>query len=386
MLFMNLSSVKILVGNIVVSLKGSGEIFKEVVKEISSFKKADPDVTPDIIYHFVNESSRPKIGIFGRHLCKNISTENKIKIRTKFYDINFRVGMPAIVTFSLVTHPIYKVLAFIPENMQRLLFGLLIKSTFSMKEFFAATFFYEVFEWTIQFMLMKNGGSYLHASAVADRESTAYIFAGAKQSGKTAILNSFLINNNYRLLSDDKLIIDSKYKAYLNGMYMIINPQIFLLSDALKPRFFENILFTERIVWNLFRIFNNKKITKRLPVTAIYNNSEFAAKANIKYCFYLVRTEALKLKARKITTDDFVMKTSQDIVLEEKNLLEFLRKTDINNSHKHVQRQVTAIYNAAFANAECFELLIPLDTSSLELGNFIKDFISEIKNKSCRIS
>lgn len=80
---MDLSSVKILVGNIVVSLKGSGEIFKEVVKEISSFKEADPDVTPDIIYHFINESSRSNGGIFGRHLCKNISTENRIKIRTK---------------------------------------------------------------------------------------------------------------------------------------------------------------------------------------------------------------------------------------------------------------------------------------------------------------
>lgn len=308
-----------------------------------------------------------------------LKTGSKLELS---YDINFRVGMPAIVTFSHVTPPIYKVLTFIPENMQRLLFGLLIKSTFSIKEFFAAAFFFEVFEWTIQFILMKNGGSYLHASAVADRKSTAYIFAGAKQSGKTAILNSFLINSNYRLLSDDKLIIDSKYKAYLNGMYMIINLQVLLLSDVLKTIFFENILFTEKIVWNLFRILNNKKIIKRLPVTAIYNNSEFAAKANIKYCFYLVRTKALKLKARKITIDVFAMKTSRDIVLEEKNLLEFLHKTDINDSHKHVQRQVTAIYKAAFANAEYFELLIPLDTSPLELGNFKKDFISEIKNKS----
>jgi hypothetical protein len=156
---------------------------------------------------------------------------------------------------------------------------------------------------------------------------------------------------------------------------MIINPQTLLLSDVLKTRFFENILFTEKIVWNLFHIFNNKKIIKRLPVTAIYNNSEFAAKANIKYCFYLVRTKALKLKARKITTDEFAIKTSRDIVLEEKNLLEFLHKIDINNNHKHIQKQITAIHKAAFANAECFELFIPLSTSPSELGNFVKDFI-----------
>ncbi len=57
---MNLS-VRKRVGSIVVFLEGSGEIFKEIVKEISFFKKADPALKPDIVYRFLREAPRSKV-------------------------------------------------------------------------------------------------------------------------------------------------------------------------------------------------------------------------------------------------------------------------------------------------------------------------------------
>jgi hypothetical protein len=71
---------------------------------------------------------------------------------------------------------------------------------------------YTDWQWTqlpplIQALLTCHGWSYLHASSVADADGNVTIFTGPGGVGKTALVGELVIKRNYRVLSDDLVLV-----------------------------------------------------------------------------------------------------------------------------------------------------------------------------------
>lgn len=361
------STFKFHIGNIIVSLEGSGPIYDEVTKEMSFFPKAENDLRPDIIYQFLDS-----------RVCGVLSEDETYtfnKFKTRFYDIYVSAKIPNRVIL-LQNLPLKdRLIRYLPENIQRALYGIAIRRLLSVNELLSAAFFYEVFLWTNLRTLLEKGATYLHAGSIADIDG-AYIFAGPQQSGKTMIVNSFVLKyDRFRLLSNDKLIIDSMGKVYSSEGYINAGPRTFLLYDETMDKVFKNLSILERIVWRLFEsIKNSKGIAKRLHLSKIYNRGA-VAEANIKYCFYLQRTGSDVLKLNRIQNNDFAIRASWDMISEVKDLMRYSGVSDADADG--LRKKIADVCKQALANAECFELLIPYKTPPTKLRDFIKDIINK---------
>lgn len=340
------STFKFHIGNIIVCLEGSGAIYDEVAKEMSFFPEAKTDVIPDIIYQFLDR------GIMSED---EIHSFNKFK--TRFYDIYVSAKIPNRVIL-LQNLPLKdRLISFLPENIQRALYGIAIRRLLSVNELLSAAFFYDVFLWTSLSVLLERGGTYLHAGSIADSNG-AYIFAGPQQSGKTMIVNSFLLKNDrFHLLSNDKVIIDNMGTAYSCEGYINVGPRTFLLSNKTMDRMFKDLSMLEKLVWSLFKaIRGSTGVAKRVHLSKIYNGRAIVG-ADIRYCFYLNRTDEGMMKAIKITDNDFATKTSIDMILEVKDMLRYSGVSD--NYVDGLKKKIEDVCNQSLTNVECFELLIP---------------------------
>lgn len=354
------SQLKVHIGDIIVSIEGCGAVYSEIAKEMSFFPEAERNLEPDIIYQFSD---------------KKVLSENKAcvynRFQTKFYNIYISDKVP-IRVIMLENLPLKdRLIRCLPENIQRALYGVAIRRLLSVNELLSAAFIYEVFFWTSLNILLRYNATYLHASSFADING-AYIFAGPQQSGKTVIVNSFILDNNqFCLLSNDKVIINNKGKVYAGEGYINLGPRVFLLSEETMYKVFNSLSALERFVWKLFKaIKSSKGIAKRVCLSKIYNNKAIIG-ADIKYCFYLQRAENSKLELNRIKIGDFAFRASKDMISE----MKYTRVSDTDADG--LQKKIVDVCTQALVNVKCFELLIPYGTPPRELRDFINDIINK---------
>lgn len=365
------SSFKFHIGNIVVCLEGSGAIYDEIIKEMSFFPETETNLTPDIIYQFLDR------GIMNEDEIRSFN-----KFKTRFYDIYVSTKIPNRVIL-LQNLPLKdRLIRYLPENIQRALYGIAIRRLLSFNELLSAAFFYDVFLWTSLSVLLEQGGTYLHAGSIADVDG-AYIFAGPQQSGKTTIINSFLLKDRrFYLLSNDKVIIDNTGKAYSCEGYINAGPRTFLLSDETMDRMFKNLSVLEKFIWRLFKaIKSTKGIAKRIYFSETYNNGAIT-KATIRYCFYLKQIENGVLKLSKMKNDDFAIRTSRDIISEVEDMIRYTGMSG--DDRDRLREKILDVCKRSIANVECFELLIPYKTPPAEVRDFINDIINKESNLGWR--
>ena len=352
---MNTSAIKTKLGNAIICIEGSEELYREIEREISFSKELNCDEI-DIVYRFPEK------------IKANMRPDNfDVKFKNIFFDVYICNDRPTIVTIFIKTPLPFKLLRVLPENMQRTCSVLLFKNLFTFDEYLSAKLLYDVFLCTTQHVIMEKGQSYMHASAVADSNNCVYIFAGPSHCGKTSILNFMLMeNDSFRALSDDMLIIDNQGKAYLNDINMNINPFALLFREPLETRFFENINYTEKILFKLFSFFG-KYIIKRFPIAKIYDDHQLAREGNIRYYFYIHRTNTQDFRIQKIKPADFAWRTSHDLVKEIKNLSKC-------NNTKDIQGEIADIHRHAIGEAECYKMIIPASKSPIEIKELTQEF------------
>jgi len=363
---MNPLPINVHVGRIVVSLEGSGEVYEKILERTEAFERLCPTSDADIAYQ-----------LLLREQFEKRARDFDLKFKTKFFDVGIR-GRPLVIAFSCRLPFKESVIRFLPEYMQRMLYGMGIKRPFSLSELLAEAFLCEVFEWNSHFVMLKKGASYVHASAVKDLDGEkAYIFVGDQLTGKSTIAAHLLsCDDHLRPLSDDRLIIDKGGRAYFNESSALIRIQALQSSDELRRVFWRNHTVSERILWKFLGMVH-KDMGKRVSLPTNSGDALSAAGSPIKYCFFLRSSYAAKkITIREMGADDLARRTSLHMFLRHGSQFKHVERSGRGDDLERIREEIESIHKAAFSGAECYELYIPVPVVASDLEETIKGLIN----------
>ena len=132
----------------------------------------------------------------------------------------------------------------------------------------------------IQFILVENQHSMIHAAAVVDKQNRVFVLPAAGGAGKTALLGNLVKNHNFRHMGDDIIILDEHGKCLsfprcfvFKEYHRTVYPEVF---KRLKIRQRSNYRIKKFILDNAPFVGMAKNILKK---TKLYHS--FAAAMNI---------------------------------------------------------------------------------------------------------
>ena len=359
------SPIKIQVGCIVVSLEGSGEVYERILERTSAFERLCPMSDADIAYQ-----------LLLREQFEKRAQDFDFRFRTKFFDIGIK-GRPLVIAFSCRLPFKESVIRFLPEYLHWVLYGIGIKRPYSLSELRAEAFICEVFEWSSHFVMLKKGASYVYASAVEDlNDEKAYIFVGRSGSGKTTIAAHLsLCEDHFRSLSDDRLIIDKRGRAYFNEGRSLLRIRALLSPDELRWEISRNQTLSERILWKFLGMVN-KDTAKWVSLPTNSDDAQSATGTPIKYCFFLRPSKAAKkISLHKIKADDLARRTSRYMFLRHGSQFRYVERSGHGDDFERVREEIESIHRAAFSGAECYELCVPVPVVASDLQETVKGLI-----------
>ncbi len=364
---MNRSSFRVILGDLVVSIEGGGELYEKISERMSGFRKAEDMPDADITYRLV---PREIMGHFKDFNCR---------LKTSFFEVGVIKGDPSLVVFTPSIPLKDSLISLLPEYMQKIVYGIGVKRFYSINDLLVEAFIYEVFEWSSCFMLIKKGAAYAHASAVRDCvHNGAYVFAGLSGSGKSTIAAYLsLCCDCFSLFSDNRLIINKKGRACFSEDSGLLRFQT-LLSPKIKKALRNNCPATEIIILRSLLALNQKDISKRLHLPENSDGSRSVYESEIKLCFYLRRCKNKGFTMSKMQANDFSLRASNEFFLNHKDLFRYMG--EVHGEYLlGIKEELKGIHMAAFAGAECFELKIPENMAAFDLGEAVKDFIYELR-------
>lgn len=364
---MNLSSFKVHLGGIVVYIEGTGDIYEKIYERMSEFRKAEDEIDADITYSLVPLK-------FRKH-----SKDFDCCFMTRFFEIAVIRSNPSFVVFSPSLPLKDRLISLLPRYLQKIVYGFGIKRLYSINDLLTEAFFYEVFDGSSCFMLLKKGAAFTHASSVIDCiHNRAYVFAGMSGSGKSTIAAYLSLCCDYfRPLSDSRLIINKKGLASFSESIGLFRLQT-LLSPQIKKAMQKDYSLSETILLRSLLALNQKEISKRLQLPENSGGTRSVNEAEIKLCFYLLRGKNERFTINKINAEDFAFRTSNNLFLTHNSLFGYMEKV-YGEYLLWIKDEIKRIHVAAFTGAECFELCIPEDMAAADLGETVKGFITELR-------
>ncbi|HWR58597.1 MAG TPA: glycosyltransferase [Thermodesulfovibrionales bacterium] len=333
-------------GNLVIAVEGTGEIYRNVLREMDAFPEADPGAEADIVYRFL-----PRPFLFYGKAWENHG------YKTPFYNVGSDAGCPRRLVLSPAAPLKDRLLRLLPVSLQRAVYAPSVGRPFNSLDLVTEAFFYDIFYLSTQIALLMRGGSYIRAAAVADGDK-AYVFAGSRKSGKTSIMRALLKRPGTGFLSDDIVAVDREGTAYFNGRAVLIRA-----DDLENPGISGLGTFSSRLVGIICRTLRRKDgWFIKVPYQELSGTGRTVRKADIKYCFYLSRAEDRSKK--KITLNRLDATRFSELVLRDLSavlqaLAGYAAVLGPTLPPGWITEQTAAIYREAFSRTECFELLIP---------------------------
>lgn len=269
-------------------------------------------------------------------------------------------------------------LYFKQQNIWELLKSYLITGSTDSKAlswdyFFSYSYFFSL----LQFALVPNGLSFLHAGVV-ERAGKCFIFAGTGGSGKSTLTHCFVNQCGFRYLAEDFSLISSNAKAYYSP-----RPIAFYYSDYIKSsvelkKNFNRLLKKNTlnyISWLLNFVLRRNPL-RRVSPTNLYGQDKIAIEGMVSSGFFVSRACCHNVKIQETSVDEFVQRSISASLREMIPLYEYyyqlLANTDVCFfDMKNIESQMKAVYTKAFQNKRLYKLTVPKECDPSIVANLI---------------
>ena len=243
----------------------------------------------------------------------------------------------------------------------------------------AENFIYWIFVPYLQYKLLDIGKAFLHSAAITKNNETI-LFVANPNVGKTSISLKFVLNDDYKLLSDDLPIISSSSNVYSYHRPLAVYPFHFKYSEFLRKQTLKESSFLNILHWHFWKILlGQERVLRRLPNLKIFGMDKLAQSSVANKIFFLLETTAETFKILKATPKD-IAERSAYIYLYETHIHQMLifplhtLSTNIKvPTTEELLKQLCNVYEEAFKGAELYVLYLPITASPDEAYAFIKD-------------
>lgn len=242
-------------------------------------------------------------------------------------------------------------------------------------------FIYMIFVPYMQYKLLSHSKAFLHAAAIT-KNNEAILFAANPNIGKTSVSLKFVLNDGYRLLSDDLPIVSRDGVVYSYHRPLAVYPFHFRYSEFLRKNTFKGKGPLDIFHWYFWQIIlGQERVLRRLPNSKIFNTEQLAQRATMKKIFFLLESTKDTFEIQKIDTKSLAVRLAYVYLYEthiHQNftypLYSILQNSNIPTTVELFE-QLSGVYNEAFKNVDTHILYLPNKVTSGAVYTFIKNMI-----------
>ena len=233
------------------------------------------------------------------------------------------------------------------------------------------TFYYRIFLLFSQLWNLENNCSYIHASAV-EVNGRSVLFTADSGVGKSALLFQLSQDKDFKFIADDLTIISDKSESFFQGRCLSVKPYHLKYYSFLAEKLKVLMGSIQKLQW---RIINDNRMTYRIASTDLFDKT--CEKSEIKRIIHLCNHSKETFEIKNISSDELIGFTIP-ILTNELFLANHKLNTVAslpNSPFQSADKMYTAsknIFSSAFKDVELKLVLVPYQSSPIELFNLLK--------------
>jgi hypothetical protein len=233
------------------------------------------------------------------------------------------------------------------------------------------TFYYRIFLLFSQLWNLENNCSYIHASAV-EVNGRSILFTADSGVGKSALLFQLSRDKDFKFIADDLTIISDKSESFFQGRCLSVKPYHLKYYSFLAEKLKVLMGRIQKLQW---RIINDNRMTYRIAPTDLFDKT--CEKSEIKRIIHLCNHSKETFEIKNISFDELIGFTIP-ILTNELFLANHKLNTVAslpNSPFQSTDKMYTAsknIFSSAFKDVELNLVLVPYQSSPIELFNLLK--------------
>ena len=363
--------MKFIVANIPIELSGNGEVYNNILKELSGYPETQE--APEVIFRINNKilDVPPDVTVasdifYNARYFALKSTPLKFEIKGKIFEKE-----PLEVNVS----PVIKKKR-ISKIRQR--FG--DWNFFTTEETLAKNFMYNIFDFIMELKFLTDktkGASFIHASSI-EKGGKAILFVAAGGAGKTSVMLQILKREGWRYLSDDLSIIDSDGRVYFNPKYIQIYPYNVKNDLELHTLLMKGRGVFDKLNWFYRKLrYGESSVRRRVDPRIFFGIEKVSSSASINKVVNLVRTSVKDFEIDEINPHVISNIASEILSLE---ISPFFKYSCLCNGGgadsplpkvEEIKGRSVQRFQEIFENVPCYQLKIPLKASPLDLYEYL---------------
>ncbi len=232
-------------------------------------------------------------------------------------------------------------------------------------------FYYRIFLLFSQLWNLQNNCSYIHSSAV-EVNGRSVLFTADSGVGKTALLFQLSQEDGFKFIADDLTIISDKSDSYFQGRCLSVKPYHLKYYSFLAEKLKKLMGSIQRLQW---KIINDNRLIYRMTPTELFDRT--CEKSEIKRIIHLCNHSKENFEIKNISSDELIGFTIP-ILINELFLANHKLNTVAslpNSPFQSTDKMYTAsknIFSSAFKDVELKLVLVPFQSSPIELFNLLK--------------
>ena len=338
------------------SLRNKVEV---ILKDIFSGFKESTVKENDITFLFTDDISS-FVSDYNVNQVDNVRIGNK-QLHFKDVELNF------IINHSTPFQVIYEVRDDKSFQFYSRIFNKAFKDNLELQ---ITVFYYRIFLLFTQIWNVKNNDTYIHASAVADKDG-AILFTADSGIGKSSLLFRVAKEGKHVFLADDLTILSRDAIVYYQGRSLSIRPYHLRYFPFLRHLVFSNMPKLQRLQWMFLR---DSRLNTRISPNILFKKSITSAK--LKKVIHLCNHDSKSYSIQEINSNELINMVVP--ILNNEFFLAFAKLDKLASlpeapfqSSIEIMKDVIKVYESAFIDVDKFLVSVPYRSDPNELYDFL---------------
>jgi len=241
-------------------------------------------------------------------------------------------------------------------------------------------FIFYVYMPLVELVLLRNGSSLAHCSAV-EKEGRAVLFPAWGGIGKTGLMSRY-IDDGWDFLSDDSCAIAADGTAYIHPLPMHIYGYHEVQSGELVKKMLSQTNAFDKLLWRfLAQVKKPDKLVRWVRADRVFGKDKIGTEGRITDVIHMHRymqCSTFELKsAQPVEVAELMTSTILDEINNLANMAIVLHSCqpvsslvpDIADLH----RRIADVYSSAFSKANSYTLAVPEQATAEDIYRFIRD-------------
>ena len=243
-------------------------------------------------------------------------------------------------------------------------------------------FAYEILPFGLQLGLMKNGASFIHASAF-EVNGKALLLPAWGGVGKTSTLLKAVLDGKANFVTDDHAIIDSSGTVHTYTLPIHLYSYHINNNKKLKDKVIRDSSMHMKFQWSVGSVIRKKRLVRWVNPLNVFGRENISRSAKLEDVIVMFKSNCKDFQISKCTAEEAAIPCVGVISREINNILDKLAISQSGFSENKFPgvssfcKQVENIYSNAFNAANCFKFTIPEDIRQDQVFSFLKEY-SEI--------